>query len=243
MKNILVLINDSAGREARIQAALDLARALDGHLSCFKIVDLPPRSIEERLTAEDVPWSVLTSDGNVAERIAREAGLSDVIVADCLADGPLDPDMLGIPSEIVLETHKPMVAVPETSRGFDAAGHAVVAWDGSFPAMAALTGAAPLLRLAASVGIVEVQADRPSSVHDAAAYLSRHGIHPEVRLVPRSEGGSAEPAEVIRQICANEAAAYCVMGAYGHSRLRETLFGGVTRSMLGSSDIPLVVAH
>ena len=243
MKNILVLINDSAGREARIQAALDLTRALDGHLSCIKIVDLPPGSIEARLAAEDVPWSVITGDGDVAEAIALAAGLSDVIVADCQADGPLDPDMLGIPSEIALETHKPLVAVPESSRGFDAAGHAVVAWDGSFPAMAALTGAVPLLRLAASVSIVEVQGDRPSSANDAAAYLSRHGIHPEVRLVPRVEDGSGEPAETLQRICANESAAYCVMGAYGHSRLRESLFGGVTRSMLGSSDIPLVVAH
>lgn len=243
MKNILVLINDSAGGEARIQAALDLARALDGHLTCFKVVDLPPGAIEERLTAEDVPWSVIAADGNIAEAIALAAGLSDVIVADCRADGPLDPDMLGIPSQIVLESHKPLVAVPESSRGFDVAGHVVVAWDGSFPAMAALTGAAPLLRLAASVTIVEVQGDRPASAHDAAAYLSRHGIHPKVRLAPRSGNGPGEPVEVIREICANEAAAYCVMGAYGHSRLRETLFGGVTRSMLGSSDIPLVVAH
>ena len=243
MKNILVLINDNASREARIQAALDLARALDGHLCCFKVFDLPTGTIEDRLTAEDVSWSVITTDGGVAEGIARAAGLSDVIVADCQTDSPLDPDMLGIPSDVVMKTHKPMVAVAESSRGFDAAGHALVAWDGSYPSMAALTGAVPLLRLASSVNLVEVQVDLPGSVHEAAAYLSRHGIHAEASLVAQSKENPSGPAEVILQICGDKGAAYCVMGVYGHSRLRETFFGGVTRSMLAAGAIPLVLAH
>ena len=243
MKNILVLINDDANQEARIRAALDLTRALDGHLCCLKVFDVPTGAIEELLTAEDVSWSVITGDGGVAEGIARAAGLSDVIVADCQTDSPLDPDMLGIPSDVVLKTHKPIVAVSESSRGFDAAGHALVAWDGSFPSMAVLTGAVPLLRLAASVSLVEVQVDLPGSVHEAAAYLSRHGIHAEVSLVARSKENPSGPAEVILQICGEEGAAYCVMGAYGHSRLRETFFGGVTRSMLASRAVPLVLAH
>lgn len=243
MKNILVVLDDGAGQEARLQAALDLTRSLDGHLSCFDIFEMSLATIEDRLADEDVAWSVSTADGKVAEAIARATGLADVIVVDRTLDGPLDPDMLGIPRDIVLRARKPMVAVSGGRRGFEAASHSVVAWDGSFPAMEALTRAVPLLRLASSVHLVEVQNDLPASVQDAAVYLSRYDIHADVSLVARSEADSRGPADFIQQICADEGAAYCVMGAYGNSRLREALFGGVTRSMLAASDIPLVLAH
>jgi nucleotide-binding universal stress UspA family protein len=269
MKNVLVLIHDDSGQEARLQAALDLTRALQGHLMALDVVQTPVLAtdvltadatlelladartredanctrIEARLEREDVAWDLSQTTGDLDDCLARHAGLADLIVLNRQLEDELAPDMRSVASQVALAAHKPIVAVAEDCTGFDAAGRAVVAWDGSAPAMAALTSAIPLLALAGSVNLVEIQRERPGSVHEAAAYLSRHGIHAEVSLVARFKDDSNSIAEILQSICTSEAAAYCVMGAYGHSALRETLFGGTTREMLGGSGVPLVLAH
>ncbi|MGE5722584.1 MAG: universal stress protein [Sphingomonadales bacterium] len=268
MKNILVLIHDDAGQEARLQAALDLTRALGGHLTCLDVARYPvtggyfspeaevalldeerhreqlnTQRLIERLGGEDVPWNIAATTGTFADCIAAEAGLADLIVVNRELDDPTAPDMLAAASSIILETRKPVIAVSEKCRGFDASGRAIVAWDGSLPAMAALTASVPLLLLAGSVNLVEIQGDSPGSVEEAAAYLSRHDIHAEVSLVARFKDDKSSIGDMIATICGNENAAYCVMGAYGHSRLREAVLGGVTRHMLGCSTVPLVLAH
>lgn len=271
MKNILVLLHDDAGQEARLQAGLDLARALDGHLTCIDICEPPPPSaqaaygmldvdvtllqeartreqanratIEQRLAREDVSWSMASMTGDIANCIAEQVGLADLIVMNRRLDDFIAPDMLGITSRLVLKVRKPIVAVPEDCRGFDAAGPALIACDGSAPAMAALTASVPLLALASSVFLVEVAQSVSATAEEAAAYLSRHGIRPEIILIPSSETSQRRVVELVQSACAHQGANYCVMGAYGHSRLRETIFGGVTREMLKTSAVPLVIAH
>jgi nucleotide-binding universal stress UspA family protein len=269
MKNVLVLIHDDAGQEARLQAALDLTRALEGHLIALDVVYAPVMAtdvlgvdmqleiladartrenehcqrIKARLEREDVAWELVQTTGEIDDCLARNAGLADVIVVNRKLDDQLSPEMRGITSDVARKAHKLVVAVAENCPRFDAAGHAVVAWDGSQPSMSALTAAVPLLALAGSVNIVEIQSDGPGSVHEAATYLSRHGIHAEVSLVARFRDDGGSIAEMLDSICASEGAAYCVMGAYGHSPLREAFFGGTTRAMLGFSRVPLVLAH
>jgi nucleotide-binding universal stress UspA family protein len=269
MKNILVLIHDDAGQGARLQAALDITRAVGGHLIALDVVAAPVLAsdvfmpdtqlallddarvredrnctrVEQRLVREDVPWEVVQAIGEIDDCVTRNAGLADLIVVNRKLDDPLSPDMRALSSQVALKAHKPVVAVAEDCDGFDASGTAIVAWDGSPPAMAALTAAVPLLKLAGSVTLVEIQGDSPGSVHAAAAYLSRHGVHAEVELIARFKEDGSSIAQILQSICTSEGAAYCVMGAYGHSPLRETLFGGTTRTMLSQSRIPLVLAH
>jgi nucleotide-binding universal stress UspA family protein len=268
MKTVLLLLHDDKGQEARLQAALDLARALDGHLNCLDVTRYPvpdgflgpdiqvalaeeeraretanAERIVQRLAIEDVPWSMTSMTGELADCVIAASGLSDVIVVNRKLDVGDTVGMLSTASTIALKTHKPVVAVSEQCRAFQAAGHAVVAWDGSQPAMAALTACVPLLARARTVNLVEIQGDEPGTVHQAAAYLSRHDIHVEVDLIARPAEGGGAIADILKQVCANQGAAYCVMGAYGHSPVREALFGGVTRTMLSTSDIPLVLVH
>jgi nucleotide-binding universal stress UspA family protein len=149
--------------------------------------------------------------------------------------------MSGQTASIALRTHKPVLAVSERQLGFAAGGRALVAWDGSPAAAAAVTAAVPLLRLAADVLLFQAVADGDvGSAEEPAAYLSRHGIHSRIELVTMNR---QERAELITQAARREGADYCVMGAYGHSRLREALLGGVTRRMLSTSQLPLVLAH
>ena len=75
---------------------------------------------------------------------------------------------------------------------------------------------------------------------DASRYLARHGIASELHEWPRQD---RPVAEVIREAASSLDAAYIVLGAYGHSRIREAVLGGVTRNMLDSSEVPLLMGH
>lgn len=271
MKNILVLLHDDSGQESRFQAALDLTRAVGGHLTCVDVCPPPavaPASvygmveaeamvfedartreqtnramIEQRLTREAVSWSMASMTGDIAECLAEHVGLADILVLNRRLDDLIEPDMMGITSKLVLKTNKPILAVPEEWRRFDPFGTAVVAWDGSEPAMTALTKSVPLLALAGSVVIIECPTYSGSSAREAAAYLSRHDIHADVKLMSSAERSPNQIANLIKMTCTRRNATYCVMGAYGHSRIREALFGGVSRAMLKTSPIPLFMAH
>lgn len=266
MKNVLLLVHDDAGEEARLQAAIDLTRALSGHLSCLDIVEMPVLAgadyvpdaelmlladareresanaarIKKQLAVEDISWSWLDSTGFMGPLIQDAAGLADIIVLNTVLPDQMTPEMRPLVSDTVMKTGKPVFAVPAAVRSVDFAGHALVAWDGSPPATQALRAAVPLLMKAQGVTILEIGDTGGDSVEDAAAYLSRHDIHARVdRDDVLEEGVAATLLTALKQ----RRPAYCVMGAFGHSRLRESLFGGVTRGMLTNSPVPLLIGH
>lgn len=268
MKNILVLAHDDDGQEARMQVALDLGRALAGHVTCLGVIYVPPIAgggladdayvladlitegttrertnrarLEARLVGEDVPWDWIEATGDVAPCIARAAALADVIVVNRTLDEVSAIDMRRTAGELIVKSGRPVLAVPEDCNGLDLSS-ALVAWDGSPSAAAALRAAVPLLALAERVTLFEV-ADGSIAIpaEDAARYLSRHGIHAVIRRV-------AVPFEGAATRIVDEASTgsfdYVVMGGYGHRRFVEALFGGVTRAMLNTSPIPVLLAH
>jgi len=115
-----------------------------------------------------------------------------------------------------------------------------IAWDGSFEAAYVLRSCVPLLRGAevTLLTVEDVPADFPAT--DALAYLSRHGVGAELQVLPRV--GAIEET-LARELVLLEAG-LLVMGAFSHSRLREFLFGGVTRYFLEHPTGPaLLLAH
>ena len=267
MKNVYVLVHDDAGQEARLQAALDLTRAVSGHLSCIDVVQLPVMvgdiygfggqaalidaerqheadnraSIEARLIREGISWNWVQAVGDIAPSVNQLSDLADIIVLNRKLDKAIAPDMQGIAAAVMLGSHKPILAVPESSRGCNAAGQAMIAWDGSSEAATALRASVPLLALASAVTIVTI-ADGASRAPaaEAASYLSRHDIAVEVVTLPTRDG--PVHTVLLDQVRALRAD-YLVMGGYGHSRVTEALFGGVTRQMLAHCPVPLLLAH
>lgn len=270
MKNALLLIHDDPGEEARFQAALDLTRALSGHLTCLDIMQMPvlvgtgyamadtdalllaearerevanARRVKARLAGEDVAWDWRDATGDITRLVEDEAGLADIIILNTALAEYEPPDMRAVVSDLAVRSGKPILAIPADTRRLDIGGHALIAWNGSPPAAAALRAATPLLALAEGVTIAEIGEIKDSGAEpteDAAAYLSRHGIHARIdRAIPLA----GTVADTLLDLCRERAPAYCVMGAYGHSRVRESLFGGVTRRMLGDSPVPLLIAH
>lgn len=265
MKNILLLVHDDDGQEARLQVALDLARGLGGHLRCLDVSILPNIAgdfygatamiledereresanrtrLENRLQHEDVAWDWTDMTGELGDCLAREAPLADLIVVNRGLDTILSPDMRQVASVLLHESKTPVFAVPDSAPSLNVTGHALVAWDGSRAAGAALRAATPLLALAKRISVIEVGTpDATASAEDAAAYLSRHNLKSIVIRVP---GFNGDVGEHLLAEARNRAADYLVMGGYGHSRMREALFGGVTRTLLQRSPIPLFLAH
>jgi nucleotide-binding universal stress UspA family protein len=267
MKTIFVLIHDDAGQDARLEAALDVVRAQQGHLTCLDITQLPVMvgdiygivgqdrlmeaeraveaenraRIEARLIREGVSWDWVDAVGDMGPTINAFTDLADLIILNRRLDASPGPDMLAIAGAVVLGSHKPVLAVPEASRGIDVSGHALIAWDGSPQAANAVRQALPMLRLAGGVGLVAID-DKPGAVtaEDAALYLSRHGIEARIEMLA---GGGMPVHELLIERCRAHRSALLVMGGYGHSRIAEALFGGVTKAMLSSAPVPLLIAH
>lgn len=267
MKNVLLIVHDDAGQEARLQAALDVTRALDGHLTCLDVTIMPAlvgdyysaageamlladervreatnrEHLEARLSHEDVSWNWLDATGDIAPCVKAAAGMADLIVTNRKLDACPVPDMRTAASEIVVKCGRPILAVPEDARRFDPTGPALIAWDGSACAMAALRAAVPLLSQSQSVLLLEIEdgsIDTPAE--DAAMYLSRHGIPAVIR---REDCMDRRPADILLDQARTRQFACVVMGGFGHSRLTEALFGGATRKMLSESPIPVFLAH
>lgn len=267
MKTVLMLVHDDAGQEARFQAALDVTRAIRGHLKCLDVSVMPVligdfysgageamlladereregenrTAIEARLAKEDVPWDWTDVTGQLAPELQAAADFADLIVVNRqLDDFPL-PDMRSIAGDVILRSGKPILAVPEDTRGIDLLGRALVGWDGSACASAALRAAVPLLKMAANVTLLEIVEDgKASCAEDAAEFLSRHDIHPRIlRRHPLTRKADA----VILDEIGVERADYLVMGGFSHLRFTEALFGGVTRTMLTRSPVPVFLAH
>jgi len=267
MKNILLLVHDDAGQEARFEAALDVTRALNGHLACLDVSVMPVlmddyisgagtamlldderkrekanrQTLEARLGKEQVPWDWRDVTGAIAPMMADAAALADLIVINRKLDAFPLPDMEAVAGELIVKAGKPIFAVPDGTRGVEVGGHVLVCWDGSAASTAALRAAVPLLQLAESVILLEVDdGSIKAPAEEAATYLSRHGITP---VIARRTllGGAA--AEAILDEVRRRHVAYVVMGGFSHLRFTEALFGGVTRTLLSESPVPVFLAH
>lgn len=270
MKSVLLYANQDAGLESRLQAALDLARMFQGHLTCLQVTPydafimgdpfggvyaLPTvieqvqktasehrEALEARLGVEGIAWDWLSFDGAPSQIIVDRARLSDLIVLS-KPEGEGGPAQAAqaIAADVLVHARSPVLAVPSAGRGFDGSGAAMVAWDGSLEASHALRLTMPMLLRAGSVHVVTVTTgQREFPATDAARYLARHGIEAELHEWP-GEGRST--ADALIDAAASLSAAFVVMGAYGHTRLREAVLGGATRDMLHESKVPLVLAH
>lgn len=265
MKNILLLIHDDDGQESRLQAALDVTRAVNGHLICLDVATVVPfvgdstgvsggamliemelasearnrARLEPRLANEGVSWEWVDTMDYVEPAIENAATLADLIVVNRALDTLPMPDMRQVAASLIVNSGKPILAVPDDAKGLNVAGAALIAWDGSREASDALGAAVPLLRLAETVTILEIDDGSVRiPAEQAAAYLSRNDILP---TVVREPGGSA--ADILLKEAGSGRYDYLVMGGFGHSRTIEALFGGVTRRLLDDCLIPILIAH
>jgi nucleotide-binding universal stress UspA family protein len=267
MRAILVHAGHDSNCDSRIETALNVARATGGHVTLHintpitAYVTMDPfggshvlsdimnqvreraaalaERLEIRLAREDIPWSIEMSEADLTDALVSNARLADLVV---MSLGETVSPMAARPpvGGVAIGARAPVLALPD-GVPFMPGGTAVVAWNGSHESAHALRAAVPLLRLGNAVHLVTIaERDQPLPPTEAAAYLSRHDIH--AAIVER-QAGTQTVEEALLAFADEVGAALMVMGAYGHSRLRETLFGGVTRFAIDSGTRPLLLMH
>jgi nucleotide-binding universal stress UspA family protein len=186
---------------------------------------------------KQIEWrSALESPG---ELLLREARAADLLVVGRSRSGD-DAD----PGVIVLRAGRPVLLVPETVAALPLR-RVVVAWKDTRECRRAVRDALPFLQEAKEVVLVEVGEDESQSqakknLADVAAYLVRHRVIVAAEVWRRPRGAVA--AELLH-VVEEEKADLIVAGGYGHSRLGEWIFGGVTRELLTASPVCCLLSH
>jgi nucleotide-binding universal stress UspA family protein len=142
------------------------------------------------------------------------------------------------PDELVLGTGRPVLIVPVLGQLAPIGHRVLVAWNGSREAARAAFDALPLLQPGAELRFVAVDSTRGNATLDAIGRaFARHGFEATLSAITRSGGRSV--SEEILKVAREWGADLLVLGCYGHSRLRETVFGGATTRILRDMTLPV----
>ncbi len=271
MKSILLHVGDDEHFESRLQGALDLARYVNGHLECLqtrrvpaflgadaagfagsaamvvqlmedeaKLAEAERDALTARLDGEGVPFSFAEAMGEPRQTLVDRSLLADAIV---MTLPPQNNRELGHAlSAVVTHADAPVLAVPHAHARLEFEKPVLLAWKPTKEAAHAVKRAIPLLQKAPRVDILTVDptggGDFPPMA--VAAYLSRHGVKAD--LHERNASGRST-SDTLLATARELGSGLLVMGGYGRSRAMEFLMGGVTRRLLGVSEVPLLMAH
>lgn len=260
MKSILVYADRTPAMATRLDAALALAGAMGGHVTVLvdtpvsRYVSMDPMggnylasaaldqalaaddahaaAIEAQLAEQSVPFAVIRSDREPVAALAEASRLADLIVLSRCC---------GIAGEVAITAPTPVLVVPDDRALRVPVRSACIAWDGGDEAAAAVRGAIPLMAGCEAVRMITVnEKGEGHAPRQALDYLAVHGVGVKLEEVDRD--GSTE--QTLSAAIARAAPDLLVMGAYGHSRMRQYLFGGVTRHFLEDAAAPaLLLAH
>lgn len=155
-----------------------------------------------------------------------------------------DPWLQYVAQDLIFGAGRPILLLPERLAGPIAFETVVIAWDGSRAAARAVADALPFLRQMRFVQLVSITGDKPfdpRSLEGLRRNLETHGVVAKCREEPaeHSEGAGA----ALTRFCSRSNADLLVMGAYGHSRVRDFVMGGATKSLLAASPLPILLSH
>ena len=221
------------------------ARALDGFEQ--QASSLGVGSFEQRVIDDEAAGGI--------SLLARYADL--VVISQYNAADRSPSVMRDFPAYVLLHAGRPVLIVPYALQAGQlapaahpaAAQNVLISWNGSKEASRAVSAALPLLQRAKQVHVAVFDAQLHAAEHgdhpgaDILEYLARHGVQARLLLLDGGATRRGDIGEALLSQAADLSADLLVMGAYGHSRLRETILGGVTRTVLQSMTIPVLMAH
>lgn len=189
------------------------------------------------------PQSLTASLTGAGDQFARMARRFDLAIV-----GQAQPEMSTMEQIIgettLFESGRPMIMVPYIQKAPFKTGNVMICWDGSRTAARAVADAIPILGKSSRIEIVSVTSERGKKDEiegvDIGQHLARHGLKVDVHRISK---GNIDVADALLSHAADSAADLMVMGGYGHSRLREFVLGGVTRSIFQSMTLPVLLSH
>jgi nucleotide-binding universal stress UspA family protein len=183
-------------------------------------------------------------DIELADIFSMHARYADLAVVG--QEDPDEPSSGNLPEQVVLGCGRAVLLIPYIGAGQTLGQRVVVAWDASREAARAVRAALPLLKQAAAVNVVSVNPKPAELGHgevpgaDIGLYLARHGVKVDVQRIDTRE---LDVGNALLSHGADKAADLLVMGGYGHSRLREVVLGGATRTILRDMTVPVLMSH
>lgn len=189
-------------------------------------------------------WRSTVTPGSLADFMATQARAADLILTGpALRGSTFDSTRQVNVADLAMEAGRPVLVVPH-GRDYLDLNRALVAWKSTRECRRAVADALPLLKLAHEVSVMEIVADEDvtrarQDVSDVAAWLARHGVIAKPEAVP----AVGPDAERLYDLARERQADLIVAGAYGHHRLREWIFGGVTADFLMTPDRCVMLSH
>ena len=189
-------------------------------------------------------WRVV--DGFVENDLAVQARYADLLVLGQADPESTLPTPANLPEAVALASGRPVLVVPHIGVTTPPGKAVMLCWNASRESARAAAEALPFLKAAAKVIVLVIDAKSSSAGHgaepgaDAATWLARHGVKVTVQ---RDVAADADIGGTILSRAADHAIDLIVMGLYGHSRMREMVLGGASRTLLGSMTVPVLMAH
>ncbi|HJW55523.1 MAG TPA: universal stress protein [Burkholderiaceae bacterium] len=191
-------------------------------------------------------WEKRSVDDEAGGGISLQARYCDlVVIGQTNPDEPIPTVTSDFPEYVVMNAGRPVLIVPYAGEFNVIGSRVLVAWDASMEATRAITAAIPLLRRAKNVNVLVFNPSARPDAHgeqpgaDIALFLARHGINVEVS----QQHTEIDIGNSLLSLATDMSTDLIVMGGYGHSRFREVLLGGATRTILQSMTVPVLMSH
>lgn len=181
-----------------------------------------------------------------ARYVLQQARCADIIVTGGHSDAFSDPFAVVTPKDLVMEAGRPLLVVPDSVDWLDLRS-ILVAWKDTPEARRAIVDSLPMLRKAKDVTVAEIvmaggsRTPAVSRVRDVVTWLSRHGVSAS-ELVPE-QNHDRDATVQLDAMAADLGAGVVVAGAYGHSRFRELILGGMTQHLITQSERCVLLSH
>lgn len=206
-------------------------------------------AFEEAMRRENLPHDFHQIDARtplIADEVLAAGRVVDLVVVSATNPDEITGVERDFVEQVVMGLGRPVIVLPFRGDATLSLNEIVIGWDGGREAARATFDALPLLKKADKVRVVRIDPQKDPSLRgnvagaDLAETLSRHGVKAEAQGYPTD--GLDEGQALMR--CAEDAGAgLIVMGAYGHSRLAEFIFGGATRFVLTRMARPVLMSH
>lgn len=273
IKSILVHLADDRAHGKRLEVGFELAHRFGAHLTALYVttpVSMPAgatgRGASHAFIAEATELSrekAIRLESEFRERCRRQGLAGEwrceaddhleslevhsryadlVIVSPGKSTSIEDQIALVMPEQLPLTSTCPVLIVPAAWNGKMVGTRALISWKSTRESARTVHGAVPLLAKAESVRVLTIGPDRSDHLPGAeiSTYLARHGIKVESATIP---GSDEKVGSVILADAEEQGSDLIVMGAYGHHRLRELVFGGTTRHVIYHATLPVLMMH
>jgi len=270
IKTILLHMANDDQRTSRLEAAVSLAKRFDAYVEALYIATpiAMPAAVtgraasygyiaeataiarekaaeiehEIRQALKDVSYSWTVDEGDHVELLAGRAAYADLAIVTQSRPAHLeDRVLLHVPDRLPLEAACPTLVLPHDGMSESFGRHVVLAWKNTREAVRAVRESLTFLQAAEKVTVLTIDppGHQGDSARDIMVYLERHGV----RSQHQANIANGDVGEVILTCVRDVGADMLVMGAYGHSRFREMVLGGATRTVLQHMHVPVLMAH